>query len=242
MLPAIRDLRVGVRRLRWVVAVFAVIAPLAFPGAASADNSATSEALQYVSTSVAPVTGSDAEYDNQAVATQTNNGKTAFSLTFKAPLSFASVITANNNANATVNTCQNCTAIAISVQTVIAAKQDLAELTAHDVANAASTNCTNCNTLAEAFQIIYAPLSNSPVSWMIVADLGKLQNELKALQNSGLSLDQIQSQSTQDIKAIGEEFLAASDVGLTPALNPYNLPAQLTSQQPVFDVLSAFHH
>jgi len=116
MLPAIRD---GVRRLRWVVAVLAAIAPLAFPGAASADNSANAESLQYISTSVAPVSGSDAEYDNQAVATGTSNGQTVFSVTYKAPLSSASVITANNNANASVNNCQNCTAVAISLQTVI---------------------------------------------------------------------------------------------------------------------------
>jgi hypothetical protein len=61
-------------------------------------------------------------------------------------------------ANASVNNCQNCTALAISVQTVVAAKSELAELTANDQANATmGTNCANCNTLAEAFQIVYAP-------------------------------------------------------------------------------------
>lgn len=241
MLPAIRG---GVRRLRWVVAVSAAIASLAFPGTAAADNNATAEALQYVSTTVAPVAGSDAEYDNQATATQTSNGLTAFSVTVKAPLSFASVITANNTSNALVNNCQNCTAVAISLQTVVAAKQDLAELTAHDVANAASTNCTNCNTLSEAFQIVYAPLSNSPGSWMVVADLGRLQNQLKALQNSGLSLAQIQSQSTADVAAMVAELQVAAneDSQVTPSINEYSLPAELTNQQPVIDLLSAFHH
>jgi hypothetical protein len=241
MLPAIRG---RVHRLRWVVAVLAVIAPLAFPGAASADNSATSQALQYVSASVAPVTGSDAEFDSQATATQTSNGQTAFSLTIKAPLSFASVITANNNANATINDCQNCTAIAISLQTVIAGKPNLAELTAHDVAYAASTNCTNCNTLAEAFQIVYAPVSTSQVSWMVIADLAKLQNQLKALGRSGDSLDQIESLSTKDVEAIMTEFENASDYGsqMTPAIGNNNSPAELTALQPVLDLLSAYHH
>jgi hypothetical protein len=241
MLPAIRG---GVRRLGWVVAVLGVIAPLAFPGAASADNTATAESLQYVSTSVAPVSGSDAEYDNQATATGTSNGQIAISVTFKAPLSFASVITANNTANASVNTCQNCTAVAISVQTVIAAKQDLAELTATDVANATMTSCTNCNTLAEAFQIVYAPLSTSPGSWMVIADLGRLKSQIQGLQNSHLSLAQIQSQSTADVKAMVSELEIASDEGsqVTPAINSYSLPAELTSQQPVIDLLSAYHH
>lgn len=241
MLPAIRS---GVRRLRWIVAVLAAIAPLAFPGAASADNSANAESLQYVSTTVAPVTGSDAEYDNQAVATQANNGQIAFSVTFKAPLSFASVITANNSANASVNNCDSCTAVAISLQAVIAGKQNLAELTASDTANASGTNCTNCNTLAEAFQIVYAPLSTSPGSWMVIADLGKLQSELQGLQNSGLSLAQIQSKSTADVKAMVKELRIAADENsqVTPAINEYQLPAQLTNQQPVIDLLSAFHH
>jgi hypothetical protein len=240
MLPAIWS---GVRRLQWVVAVLAVIAPFAFPGAASADNNATAESIQYVSTTVAPVSGSDAEYDNQATATQTSNGLTAFSITFKAPLSSASVVTANNNANASVNNCQNCTAVAISLQTVIAAKQQLAQLTANDVANAASTNCTNCNTLAEAFQIVYAPLSTSPGSWMVIADLGRLQNELKALANTRLSLAQIQTQSTADVTAMVTELQnATADSQVTPAINSYQPTAALTTQQPVIDLLSAFHH
>jgi hypothetical protein len=241
MLPAIRS---GVRRLRWIVAVLAAIAPLAFPGAASADNSATAESYQYVNTSVAAVTGSDAEYDNQAVANQTNNGQTAFSVTFKAALSSASVITANNTANASVNNCQNCTAVAISLQAVVAGKQNLAELTANDTANASGTNCTNCNTLAEAFQIVYAPLPTSPGSWMVIADLGRLQIQLKALQNSGLSLAQIQSKSTADVKAMVKELQIAADENsqVTPAINDYHLTAQLTNQQPVIDLLSAFHH
>ena len=240
MLSAIRG---GVRHVRWVVAVLVAIAPLAFPGAASAGN-ADAESIQYISTTVSPVSGSDAEYDNQATATQTTNGQTAFSVTFKAPLSFASVITANNTSNALVHNCQNCSAVAISVQTVIAAKQDLAELTAHDVATAASTSCTNCSTLSESFQIIYAPLSTSPGSWMVIADLGKLQMELQALQNSSLTLAQIQAKSTADVKAIVAELEIASDEDsqVTPAINDYQLPADLIDQQPVIDLLSAFHH
>lgn len=241
MLPTIRG---GVRRLRWIVAVLAVIAPFAFPGAASADANATSEAYQYVSTSVAPVTGSDAEYDNQAVATGTSNGQTAFSVTYKAPLSSASVITANNTANASLNNCQNCTAVAISLQTVVAAKSELAELTANDVANAASTNCTNCNTLAEAFQIVYAPLSTSMVSWMVIPYIGKLESELQGLQNSRLSLAQIQSQSTADVKALVSVLQNAVGAGsdVTPGIGDSQLSAELTNQQPIIELLSEFHH
>lgn len=240
MLPAIRG---GARRLRWVVAVLVAIVPLAFPGAAAADNNATSEAYQYISTSVAPVTGSDAEYDNQATATGTSNGQTVFSVTYKAPLSSASVITADNTANASLNNCENCTAVAISLQTVVAAKSDLAELTANDVANAGSTNCTNCNTLAEAFQIVYAPLSTSMVSWMVIPYIGNLENELKALENSRLSLAQIQSQSTadvQDLVSILQNAVSESDV--TPGINDSQLSAELTSQQPIIHLLDVFHH
>jgi hypothetical protein len=220
-----------------------VIAPFAFPGAASADNSANAEAYQYVSTSVAPVSGSDAEYDNAATATGTTNGQTAFSINLKFPLSSASVITANDSANATVNNCSNCAAVAISLQAVTAAKEDLAQLTAHDAASSASTNCTNCNTLAEAFQIVYAPLSTSPGSWMIIADFGRLQNQLQGLQNSRLSLAQIQTQSTADVKAMVSELeIASEEDPMTPALSNFDQPTDLTSQQPVIHLLSEFHH
>jgi hypothetical protein len=240
MLPAIRS---RASRLRCLVAVLAVIAPLAFPGAASADNSsANAESIQYISTSVAPVSGSDMEYDNQAAATETTNGQTDLSVSFKDPLSFDSVITANNNANAAADNCQNCSAAAISVQTVIVAESNLAELTAQDVANAGSLNCTNCNTLAEAFQIVYAPLSTDTFG-MALAYIGQLQRKLVALQLYHLSLAQIQSQSTADVKAtmLELEEAAEADQQLTPSLGGFQ-PAELTSQQPVIDLLSAFHH
>lgn len=241
MLPAIRG---GVHRLRWVVVVLAVITPFAFPGAASADNNANAESIQYISTSVAPVSGSDAEYDNQATATGASNGQTAFSVTYKAPLSSASVITANNISNASLNNCQNCTAVAISLQVVVAAKSELAELTANDQANAASTNCTNCNTLAEAFQIVYAPLSTSMVSWMVIPYIGNLENELKGLQNRHLTLAQIQTDSTADVAALVSVLQNAVGEGsqVTPGINASQSPTQLTSQQPFIDLLSTFHH
>jgi hypothetical protein len=240
MLPAMRG---RVRRLGWVVAVLAAIAPFAFPGAASADNSANAESVQYISSTVAPVSGSDAEYDNQATATGTSNGQTAFSVTYKAPLSSASVITANNTANASLNNCTNCTAVAISLQTVVAAKSELAELTANDQSNATSTNCTNCNTLAEAFQIVYAPLSTSMVSWMVIPYIGKLESELKGMQNSRLSLAQIQSQSTADVAALVTVLQTAVEGSqVTPGINESQSPTDLTSQQPFIDLLSTFHH
>jgi hypothetical protein len=241
MLPAISG---GVRRLRWVMAVLAVIAPFAFPGAASADNNATAESVQYVSTTVAPVSGSDAEYDNQATATGTSNGQTTFSFTYKVPLSSASVITADNTANASLNNCQNCTAVAISLQTVVAAKSELAELTANDQSNATSTNCTNCNTLAEAFQIVYAPLSTSMVSWMVIPYIGKLESELKGLQNAHLTLAQIQTDSTADVMALVSVLQTAVGEGsqVTPGINASQSPTELTTQQPFIDLLSTFHH
>jgi hypothetical protein len=239
MLTAIRG---GVCRLRWVVPVLAVIVPLAFPGAASADSTADAESYQYISTSVAPVTGSDAEYDNQAVATQTSNGQTAFTLTFKYPVTYASVITANNTASATAGNCENCNAIAISFQAVTTVKPDLAELTAHDVASATSNTCTNCNTLAESFQVVYAPESSAPMSAAVGEYILNLKLKLDALQNSGLSVDQIQSESTQDVKTLVSELQAASDEGsmMIPGINGYDLPAEAAANAPLVDLLSTF--
>jgi hypothetical protein len=222
--------RGGPWRLRWGVAALAVIAPLAIPATASASNSANAESLQYVSVSVAPVTGSDEEYDAQAAASVASDGQTAFSLSFKAPLSSASVITADNNATASVAGCEDCEAVAISFQVVVAAKQDLAKLTANDVTSATTVGCTSCNALAEAFQIVYAPEGPNPMSWMVIASFAQLKSELQALQNSHLSLDQIQSDSTQDVNFIVSELKDVSGgSSMTPAIN-----------QPVIDLLSAY--
>jgi hypothetical protein len=196
--------------------------------------------LQYISTTVAPVAGSNQKYYNQAVAAQTSSGQTAFSLNFKIPVSFATVITANNTATASANNCDSCYAIAISVQTVVAAKQNLAELTAHDVAHATNT-CTNCEALAEAFQIVYAPYGPNPASWMITGYFGELKAQLTALQYSGLPVDQIQNISTQLVANVVSQLEAVQQQGslISPALNYNSLPTELTTQ-PLIRLLSAF--
>ena len=237
LLSAIRG---GACRLRWAVAAVAVIAPFAIPGTASASNTSNAESLQYISTTVAPVAGSYQKYYNQAVAGQTSSGHTAFSLNFKIPVSFASEITADNNATASASNCDSCYAIAISVQTVVAAKQNLAELTAHDVAHA-TNNCTNCEALAEAFQIVYAPYGINPMSWMIVGYFGLLRAQLWALEHSGLGVAQIQNISTQLVANVVSQLEIVSEQGstITPALNYNNLPTELTTQ-PLIHLLSAY--
>jgi hypothetical protein len=217
LLPAIRG---GARRLRWGVVALAVMVPLAIPSTALASNSANAESIQYVSISVAPVAGSDQEYNAQATASPTTSGQTVFSLTFTAPLSSASVITADNNATAST-ACENCEAVAISFQAVVAAKQNLAELTANDVSNATTNSCGTCNALAEAFQIVYAPYGSSPMSWMIIAAFAQLKSELQGLQNSRLSIDQIQSKSTQDVNYIVSELQNVSAGALATSNQPY---------------------
>jgi hypothetical protein len=234
------EIRGGAWRLRWGVAALAVMVPLAIPSTALASNSANAESLQYVSISVAPVTGSDQEYDAQASASPTANGQTVFSLTFKAPLSSSSVITADNNATASTD-CENCEAVAISFQAVVAAKQDLAELTANDVSNATTNSCGTCNALAEAFQIVYAPYGSNPMSWMIIAAFAQLKSELQGLDNSRLSVDQIQTESTQDVNYIVSELQDVSGGGpsMAPAINDYDLPLA-TSNQPYIHLLSTY--
>lgn len=224
LLPTIRG---GARRLRWGAAALAVMVPFAIPSSALASNSADAESLQYVSISVAPVAGSDAEYDAQATASPASSGQTVFSLTFKTPLSSSSVITADNNAAASVS-CENCEAVAISFQAVIGTKQDLAELTANDVSNATTTGCVTCNALAEAFQIVYVPSGPNPISVMIVGVFVQLKSELQALQHSGLSVDQIQTQSTQDVNFVMTELKSVSAGSL------------MTSNPPIIHLLSVY--
>ena len=107
----------------------------------------------------------------------------------------APLVTANNYAEAGVNSCRHCGATAIAFQVVLVSKHALATQ-ATDTALATTQNCTTCNSLAEAFQMVYATDQcgrcecGGPVRRLGVAF------QLRGLQYSGLSTGQIQARST----------------------------------------------
>jgi len=252
MLPKIRS---GAWRLRWAVAALAVMAPLAIPATASASDvpnaTANSQSIQYINVAINPAAHTwPSTYDNLAQATSHTNGRTAFSVKFRVHLSYASVITANNDAVALASDCQNCGAVAIGFQMILVSKYTLAKLLAQDSASATSANCDNCHTLAEAYQIIYATDSAAPLPWQIDISLLQAWEKFEALRYSGLSVAQIESESTQLVNGIVSMLQQNSDAApagtapaYTPAINNSNLPAQMAENTlPVIDVLSAIQH
>jgi hypothetical protein len=249
MLPKLR----GVAwRLRWGAVALAIIVPLTFPAAASASGpSATAEATQYIYATVNPPGGTQAaEYDNSAYATSAYNWQRPFKFDFKLRVSNASLVTAKNYAEADASSCSRCGAVAIAFQVVLVSKQTLAKLTADDSALATADNCASCNTLAEAFQIVYATNQASAMSWVVGQRCEEVAFELRMLQYSGLSTNQIASRSTdlinQLISWLQSDSDAANSAGvpeLVPAVNGANQLGALTSDnQPLVHLSSEIQH
>jgi archaellin len=246
MLPKIRS---GASWFRWgAVAALAMILPLAIPAAASAYGGPTANAnsIQYVSVTVNPPSGAQtAEYDNSVYAASAHNRRAPFKFSFNLAVTSAPLVTANNDAEADVNGCGRCGATAIAFQVVLVSKQTLADLSANDSAQATTENCTTCNSLAEAFQIVYATNKWSAVRWEVQAAASQVAFQLRMLQYSGLSTDQVQARSTWLINNFISWLQGNSEdsTGWTPAINGANQTVELTgTTQPYIGLLSTIQH
>jgi hypothetical protein len=239
----------GAWPLRWGVVAVAAIVPFVLPAAASASSpppptfnvseTANAESIQYVNAGLgagvaAPVTYANAETQNSA-----GNGRDPFGFSYSLQLSFDPEITATNTANADVSNCGNCGAVAIAFQTVLVAKNTLADLDAIDTANAVSTGCrSTCNSLAEGFQIVYATNDVDSVDGYVEWAVNDVANELRDLGYSGYSNAQIESQS---VTLVDQLICVLQDksVGVTPATNcASNEAAWVSATQPAISLLS----
>jgi hypothetical protein len=233
--------------LRWgAVAALTMIVPLGFPGTASADGGATANSIQYVSVTVNPPSGTQsAEYDNSAYATSALNRLAPFKFDFRLAATSAPLVSANNYAEADVSSCGHCGATAIAFQVVLVSKQTLADLSANDSAQATTENCTTCNSLAEAFQVVYATDKWSVVRWEVQSAAAQVAFQLRMLQYSGLSTDQVQARSTWLINNFISWLQGNSEdsTGWTPAINGANQTVELTgTTQPYIGLLSTIQH
>lgn len=246
MLPKIRG---GAPWLRWgAVAAVAMVAPLAVPGLASAAEGpiATANSIQYVGVTVNPPSGTQtAEFDNSVSAATSQNRRAPFNFDFKLQGTSAPLVTANNYAQADVSSCSHCGATAIAFQVVLVSKHTLAELSAIDAAQATTENCTTCHSLAEAFQIVYATDKWSVVRWEVQAAAYRVAFQLRMLQYSRLSTDQVQARSTWLINNFISwlQGNSAASTGFAPVLNGGDQTVQLSGDaQPYIGLLTTFQH
>jgi hypothetical protein len=242
----------GAWRLRWGIAALAAIAPFAVPAAASAATpTATGESIQYVNVTVNPPAGTQtAQYSNSVTSDNTKNGRSPFAFKYRLWNSKAPLVTATNNAEASVSACSHCGATAIAFQVVLVSKQTLAELNATDTAAGTTNACTTCNSLAEAFQIVYATSNPSLMTTVVTYAANQTARELQQLQHSGLSTTQIQSRSTTQVNNLIKLLQASSGnqggfggSAWSPAVNGAGHSAALTgTTAPIIDLLSQIHH
>jgi archaellin len=230
------------------IAAVALIVPLAIPAAASADGgpSATSNSIQFVGVTVNPPSGSQsAEFDNSATAATAANRRAPFKFDFRLSVTGAPLVTANNYAEADVNSCRHCGATAIAFQVVLVSKHTLAQLSATDTALATTENCTTCNSLAEAFQIVYATDKWSAVRFEVQFAADQVAFQLRMLQYSWLSTGQIQARSTGLINNFISwlEGNSENSTGWSPSINGAGQSTQLTgSTQPFIGLLTTIQH
>jgi putative peptide zinc metalloprotease protein len=227
-------------QLRYGVVALAILAPLAVPGTAFASVSN--------SRSAGPAT-----YANLAQATSLRNFYHAFNLRFQVDQGAPTVLNANNQAVALTEKCHNCGAVAIAFQVVFVSDKNLTAINAYNNANATSYSCAECTNIAEAYQIIVATDEQSRLTLQQELGLYRVQAELEGLRWSGLTADQIQSESdalantavsivsNPDYGLPGQAAPAAAPAvsasTLTPAVSGSALPTAMTeSTQPVVEL------
>jgi len=189
------------------------------------------------SPAVAQSTGND----SSAVAVNNNDGSTVFKLAFKVSRAGGSVVDPTNAAVA-VSSCSYCETVAVSLQVVLVTG-DPSTFTPTNVALAYNQDCYECATLADAFQFVFGT-GGAPVHLSAEGNrqLAVVRQEYQRLRQSGLPLDQLQTQinalaqtvydvfSTQLVTPPGQADKQASASTTTPTSEP--APTTVTSTVP----------
>jgi hypothetical protein len=207
-----RRLRSGVLTL-----TLAAFAPLAIPATASAS---TIPGYPPPGAFLGSPLGN--EFLNQVNANSYRDQKTVFKMKFGLGVGAGPFVTAVNRAVALTSRCANCTAIAIGFQVVTTTDQDLVDLRAINVAKATNNDCTaTCEAVADAYQVVVATDTPRPLTFGQMLSqsqlnaLYQIRSEFLALQNSGLSLSDIEAKC-QDLASQAVSILQdASDGGPT---------------------------
>jgi hypothetical protein len=167
-------------------------------------------------------------YVNQANALSRKDFKTNFEVAFQLRQSYYTpVLKAVNRAVALTSKCDGCNAIAASFQIVLVSLQDLTAIHALNVASATNYECVNtCDALALAYQIVVASDSPALTRAQITA-LDRLSREFRSLPKSGLTIDQVESQSEQMVNT------AVSILEGSPSPAPASTPPVPASTPPV---------
>jgi len=132
--------------------------------------------------------------DNAAVAVNQKDGSSVFDLAFEVRRVSNGVVDQTNTAVAYAS-CENCQTVAIAIQIVLVAG-GADRIEPANIAIALNEQCTSCQTLAVAYQFVFGGGDVLEFTKEGRTRLREIRKELKGLEDSGLSVDEIRARVT----------------------------------------------
>lgn len=168
--------------------------------------------------------------DTSAVAINTRDGSSIFKLTFAVRQVSGNVVDSQNAAVA-FSSCSDCQTVAISIEVVLASGNPTTVAPVNE-AIAINENCTSCDTLAAAYQFVYALDTKLKLTAEGHQQLADIHQQLEQLRNSGLSIEQINTQvgtlMGQLTNVLNHQLIAVNE----PAAGPDAATAATTPSNP----------
>jgi hypothetical protein len=134
-----------------------------------------------------------ATFEDQKVVELTKAGKARGAAGLGLHLTHAKKVTANNAAVA-YTACDDCRAVSLSFQVVVADRGPK-DITANNVAAALTEGCTGCESLAVAYQLVIATSDRAKLSARGQSRLQAVRHELRHLARSGKPLLEIHAEA-----------------------------------------------
>ncbi|MEY2420380.1 MAG: putative peptide zinc metalloprotease protein [Acidimicrobiaceae bacterium] len=165
-----------------LVVLLACAVSVVAPAPASADDTSSSDSNS----------GGNGSPINTAIVENTKDNSSVFELAFDVRTITDEATVAPGNAAIAIASCTNCQTVAIAVQIVFVIGSPTV-FTPENAAVAANVNCSFCDTLATAYQFVVQ--SSVPVRFTNDGkhQLHDIWKALKDLQNSGLTVMEIQA-------------------------------------------------
>lgn len=146
------------------------------------------------STETTGESGMGAGDDNVAVGSNTRDGSEVYSVRLKIVQTTADVVDSGNAAVAAAS-CEDCTTVAIAIEGVLVAGDDVDEVTPVNLAIAVNSECTGCETLAAAYQYVTQNDTRVLITPEGRQTVASLRQQLNTLRLRDLSLEEVAAEA-----------------------------------------------
>ena len=184
--------------------------------------------------------------DNVAVAINTKDGTSRFTISFRIVRTSSDVVDQTNIAFAFAS-CEGCETVAIAMQAVLVSGSP-STVIPENYAIALNFECTSCDTLASAYQFVLGVDGNPHFTPEGNTALAEIRRALRALTRSDLSIEEIQAELdvlAEDLRTVlAEEIVTAGppdaavevpEDGATPTPSPTGTPSPTPTTSPTSD-------